>query len=1213
MNRIASLLSIFLLTFSVLIAQNSPPVTHFLSGDKVLAENAASFIDNPEITDAERMDGYFYRYIQFNEIPSLEEQKRLSSSGIHIIEYIPDNAYLVAIPNQYNLRVLASFDIRSIVPPDVEDKMDQRLVEGTWPSWADAGGNQVKVILKAYPKTTSTTFTRLLKEADIQFGKEDIRHPFVYTTITQAEFLSVAGLPFIQYVDLGPDPGEPEDSGGMNLQRANLINNNLPGGLRYDGSGVSVLVRDDGVVGPHIDFQGRLFDFTGGSDVGTHGDGVAGVFAGAGNLEPLSAGSASGADVYVSNYQADFTDNTIDLHVNNDVVITNSSYSNGCNAGYTVITQRVDQQMIDHPNLMHVFSGGNSNNNDCGYGAGNQWGNVTGGHKVGKNVMATANLNADGTLRNSSSRGPAHDGRIKPDISAHGANERSTAPNNTYQTFGGTSAAAPTMAGSYAQLYQAYRELNGGMNPNAGFLKAVVLNTATDLGNVGPDFKFGWGRIDAFQGLKVLQDQSYTSSSIAQGGSNDHTITIPANVAEARVMVYWVDPAAAVNASRALINNLDIHVDDPSATRHDPWVLDVTPNPTNLDLPATTGRDDLNNMEQVSITAPAAGDYTLTVEGSAVPMGAQEYYVVWAFFYDEIMVTYPFGGEGLVPGETERIHWDAFGDNGSFTLDYSTNNGGTWTTITTGLSGDTRLFSWNIPNEITSEALVRVRRGGQSDVSDANFSIIGLPSNISFANFCNTGVTLRWSAVTGADSYRVYKLGEKYMEVVGTTTALNYDFTDLPTNETSWFSVQALSDAGIVGRRANAVSHFTDPNIINCRNTILIEKTVDQAVADAGDTLEYTITFTSFYDNQITGISITDNLDPNWTLIPGSLSCGSESGGVITIDSAFVNPDETISCSFKVRSSPYSATSVLLEDDFESGTGNWTINNATGPETWSLSTAQANSPTNSFFTPSRGLANNTQYLISQPLTLEEGSELSFFHFYNTESGWDGGFLDISTDNGASWMDLGPFMTLNGYNGGLGNGSNNTIDNRPAFTGNSGGFIETIADLSSFGTSSVIIRFGFGEDDNTNEVGWFVDDVKLQAVVRQENTACVSFDQGGTSVCSSVNTLLLPCQSNCDLCTDGVQNGDETGIDCGGSFCSICPCSQMSDTLTYDNTTIADMTMDRIKNVIELKGPVNTAASSTIDLRAGLSIDLTGEFTTGATSDLTISIEDCENN
>ncbi|MBK7232968.1 MAG: hypothetical protein IPH93_12090 [Saprospiraceae bacterium] len=67
-------------------------------------------------------------------------------------------------------------------------------------------------------------------------------------------------------------------------------------------------------------------------------------------------------------------DRTLDLHQINGVVITNSSYSNGCNAGYTAISQIVDKQIWENPNLLHVFSAGNSNNLDCGLWCRNQWG-----------------------------------------------------------------------------------------------------------------------------------------------------------------------------------------------------------------------------------------------------------------------------------------------------------------------------------------------------------------------------------------------------------------------------------------------------------------------------------------------------------------------------------------------------------------------------------------------------------------------------------------------------------------------------------------------------------------------------------------------------------------------------------------------------------------------------------------------------------------------
>ncbi|MEM9821076.1 MAG: S8 family serine peptidase, partial [Bacteroidota bacterium] len=616
------------------------------------------------------------------------------------------------------------------------------------------------------------------------------------------ELMTPPALPWVRYVEIIDEEGKPESTEGRTIQKSNVINNSLSGGLRYDATGVHVLVRDDGVVGPHVDFQGRLTNLT--TDfTGTHGDGVAGVMAGAGNIDPTVQAGASGADVTVINYTSAFQDNTLALHQNEGVVITNSSYSNGCNAGYTSTTQTVDNQVFNNQTLMHVFSAGNSNNNDCGYGAGNQWGNITGGHKMGKNVMATANLFNDGSLVSSSSRGPAHDGRIKPDIAAHGQGQMSTDPNNQYAPFGGTSSAAPSMAGNLAQLYEVYKDLNGGTVPKSSLIKAAALNSATDLGHKGPDFKYGWGMINTGRAYDIIANNQYLFANITQGQTQNHTISVPSGTDQLRVMVYWHDPAAAVNTTRALVNDLNLTVNGSIL----PYLLDPTPNPTNLDTPAGTGVDDLNNMEQVSIDNPTAGTYTININGFDVPQGPQEYVIVYSFIPDAIKVTYPLGGEKLVPGTSEIIHWDAFGDSGTFTVEYSTNNGGSWNSIGT-TAGSERLISWTVPNIASGQALVRVTRGGQADQSDETFNIFPVPSNLSITPISAANSQVTWNAVPGATSYDVYVLGSKFMEIVGTSSTNSYSLTNMPGE--IWISVAANGN-NIAGQRAIAIPFEFNP------------------------------------------------------------------------------------------------------------------------------------------------------------------------------------------------------------------------------------------------------------------------------------------------------------------------------------------------------------------------------------------------------------------
>ena len=88
-----------------------------------------------------------------------------------------------------------------------------------------------------------------------------------------------------------------------------------------------------------------------------------------------------------------------------------------------------------------------------------------------------------------------------------------------------------------------------------------------------------------------------------------------------------------------------------------------------------------NNIRDFLLDAYYKGDYEINVSGFEVPFGSAKYYLVYQILMDEINVTYPIGGEGLVPGETETIHWDALDQADDFLIEYSENGGNTWNTI----------------------------------------------------------------------------------------------------------------------------------------------------------------------------------------------------------------------------------------------------------------------------------------------------------------------------------------------------------------------------------------------------------------------------------------------------------------------------------------------------------------------------------------------------
>ncbi|RMG74664.1 MAG: hypothetical protein D6722_02190, partial [Bacteroidetes bacterium] len=784
---------------------DTPPPLQLRSGTYTFPVNTSRFISQPEMSAGEIIAGRYLRWVQFYEIPGSQLRKELAAAGMHLLQYYPSHTYLAAIDTDLDRSQLTGAGIRSVYPITPEQKLHPDLALGTWPDHIRRG-DQIAIRLLYPPHIPAAEIEAALYLTGASLQRHFPARGLIEMEVTPDRCQALAALPHVIYLEPVAPPGAPEDTPARSLHRAQVIDNELPGGRRFNGAGVSVAVRDDGLVGPHIDFAGRLDQTFASGTTGSHGDGVAGIVGAAGNLDPRHEGMASGAFIYVMNYESDFLDSTLYLHREENMVITNSSYSDGCNDGYTLTTQTVDEQAFSYPSLLHVFSAGNSNGANCGYGAGNQWGNITGGHKQGKNVIATANLFADDDLVTSSSRGPAHDGRIKPDIAANGQNQISTDPDNGYSPFGGTSGAAPGIAGVAAQLYQAYRSLHGGTDPSGALIKAVLLNTAYDLGNPGPDFRYGWGRVDAWRALQTLEEDRWFTGTVDQGDSVAHSLTIPAGVAEVRVMVYWLDPPASPNTARALINDLDSRLSQ-GGTDYYPWLLNHLPNATTLNQPATTGVDSMNNMEQVALLNPSAGTYTLHVHGKAVPQGPQDYFVVYDFRYDAVELTFPLGGERIVPGESVRIRWDADGDaNATFDLLFSPDSGATWQTLVTGLSGNSRHWDWSAPQISSAQALIQVVRNGssssQADTSRATFSIYPQVTNLNIVRVCPNSTTISWGAVGGAAFYEIFQLGAQYMEPIDTipATSTSYTIQGISPVGEYWFAVRAHGPNGEVGR-----------------------------------------------------------------------------------------------------------------------------------------------------------------------------------------------------------------------------------------------------------------------------------------------------------------------------------------------------------------------------------------------------------------------------
>lgn len=803
-----SLLTLILSSFFAFSQSNNQ--IKFKSGNVIPADSFSEALNMSAFNKDELVNGNYYRLIQFNSIPSEATKEQLLSLGVNLVYYIPSNAFIAEIKREVDLNQLVSYGAIWISKLETNYKLSKKLFNKAYDDWALNGAN-IKINAVAFNTLSNTEITKALNSVGASIISLN------YANIAQVELPivsleSIYALPHFHYFEQVDAPGEPENLVGVTNHRSNNLATSYSTGLKYDGTGVVVMLQDNSMLDDHIDYTGRFFDINS-TQSGDHGEHCGGTIAGAGNLDPTTRGMAYGADVLVYDPDNNNYNFVPTIYTNDDVRITSKSYSNGVNAGYTSLAQQLDQQTRQMPDLVHVFSAGNSNGSGS-TAAGSQWFNITGGHKAGKNVITVANVTREDVINSSSSRGPCEDGRIKPDISAVGTDVTSTIDPNTYASYSGTSMACPGVAGTLAQLYHAYKDMNAGANPPSGLIKGTVLNTADDIGNSGPDFIYGWGRINARRAYNLLSNNNYLSASISQGGNNVHNVTVPAGTDQVRIMVYWTDYEGAVSASPALVNDINMVVTDPNTTTYDPWVLDATPNATTLNLPAVRGVDNLNNMEQVTIDNPVAGTYDIDISGFSIPQGPQTYYVVYEFVTDDVVLTYPIGGEGFDPNVDEKIRWDAYGNSGTFDLEYSDNNGTSWNLIATGINASDRYYDWNVPNIVTGEALVRITRGASTSQSHEPFSIIGVPTGLSVNWHCPDSMEVEWNPIAGATGYEVSLLGNKYMDSVGTAVGQTTLVIYAPANQSHWWSVKALGPNNCVGRRAIAV--YQASGTFNC-------------------------------------------------------------------------------------------------------------------------------------------------------------------------------------------------------------------------------------------------------------------------------------------------------------------------------------------------------------------------------------------------------------
>lgn len=831
-NPIPVIASLLLLSLSS-IGQDDSRFNLLLKSGNIIPEKniTTEKIDQFNKT-ASRVSGKTFAIIQFEKIPSHEERQQLSQHGIELLEYIPNNAFTATIYGSLKYDLLSELKTRAVISLSADQKMQPELAKGNFPSWAVKSPGMIDAWI-SYPKSFSfETIKQELGRKNFEIiSTEHKEYRVLALRVTVSRLVELASEPFIEFIQSAPAPDKEINYNSMFASRANVLKAPLAvGGKNLNGLGVVVGVGDNGDIQSHLDFTGRNINRVG--DIPrAHATHVAGTVGSAGIINDLYAGYAPKSTI-LSQVFSRIISNAPTYVQDNGMVITNNSFGSvttdcAYSGLYDLSSRILDQQAFDLPELQHVFAAGNDGSRTCSpYAPGFK--TVLGGYQSAKNVLTVGSTDFKRDISAFSSRGPVKDGRMKPEIMSQGEFVASTWTNNIYSYNNGTSMAAPGVSGGLSLLVQRFRQLNLGANPKSGLMKALLCNGADDRGNAGPDYRYGLGSMNLIRSLKMMEDVTYFNTTVTQGSTNTHTIAVPANTAQLKVLLYWQDPPAAVMAAKTLVNDLDLEVTGPGGTTL-PLKLDSLP--ANVNNIATNAADHSNNIEQVVINNPVAGNYDLKSIGTLVAVNpSQEYFLVYDIIPQGLVLTNPIGDEAFFPTgtyffgaqvfDTIYVQWDDYSSpaNEMFTLEFSSNGGSSWSTLSNTIPSSSRIFRWAVPNTPTEQAMIRLSKNNTAFIQTSSaFTITALPVVSLSATQCEGYISINWSAVPGATDYEVMMLQGNEMVSVATTNALNYTFSGLSKDTVYWVTFRARIN-GKPGRRAVAVSR--QPNSGSCIGSI---------------------------------------------------------------------------------------------------------------------------------------------------------------------------------------------------------------------------------------------------------------------------------------------------------------------------------------------------------------------------------------------------------
>lgn len=346
-----------------------------------------------------------------------------------------------------------------------------------------------------------------------------------------------------------------------------------------------------------------------------------------------------------------------------------------------------------------------------------------------------------------------------------------------------------------------------------------------------------------------------------------------------------------------------------------------------------------------------------------------------------------------------------------------------------------------------------------------------LPTGFS-GGFTPTTVTPPGTSTLDIGVSNAAAAGQATIGVTATSGALTKNLNVLVDVSTATPAVPTLTTP------ANAATGVSaTPTLTWSAGTQVASSVVEVATDAAFANIVYTRTIDGSGNNVVVSPSLASNTQYYWR-VRASNTCGtSANSGVFSFKTAPAPGD----CS------DLQTTRALFEDGIEADVSGWTTSVGTGSANWAVSTARPYAGTKSWLATDVTTTSD-QRLTSPAVTLPTGESpltLSFYSDLNLEPRdgggcWDGGMLQVSTDNGTTWTQMAnAVMLTDPYTGAAGSG--NPASGSQLWCGTRP-YKKAVVDLNSFAGQTVRFRFRTVTDgsEGLTPHGWYVDQVKVQS-------------------------------------------------------------------------------------------------------------------------------------